>query len=40
MGVFCRGGRGDWTDADEWVGESEGGEDWTGELVYLVSVGE
>ena len=44
MGVFCRGGRGDWTDvgelSGEWVGESEVGEDWTGELVYLVSVGD
>ena len=29
--VFCRGGRGGWTDVDElgseWAGESEGGED-------------
>ena len=37
MGVFCRG---DWTNVGElggeWAGESE--EDWTGELVYLVSV--
>ena len=45
VGVFCRGGRSDWSDVGElggeWaVGESEGGEDWTGELVYLVSVGE
>ena len=41
MGVFCRGGRGDWTDVGEWAGE--GGEDWEGwpgELVYLVSVGD
>ena len=34
---------GDWTDVaelgSEWAGESEGGEDWTDELVYLVSVG-
>ena len=41
MGVFCRGGRGDWTDVGElggeWAGESE---DWTGELVYLVGVGD
>ena len=22
----------------EWAGESNGGEDWTGELVYLLSV--
>ena len=39
MGVFCRG---DWTDVGELggecAGESEGGEDWTGELVYLVRV--
>ena len=31
MGVFCRGGRGDWTDVGEiggeWAVESEGGED-------------
>ena len=31
MGVFCRGGRGNWTDVGElggeWAGESEGGED-------------
>ena len=47
MGVFCRGVRGDWTDVGElggeWAGESEDGEDregWSGELVYLVSVGD
>ena len=42
MWVCCRGGRGHWTDEGEsgskCDGESEGGEDWTGELVYLVSV--
>ena len=31
MGVFCRVGRGDWTDVgelgSEWARESEGGED-------------
>ena len=31
MGVFCKGGRWDWTDVGklggEWAGESEGGED-------------
>ena len=31
MGVFCRGGRGDWTNmgelGGEWDGESEGGDD-------------
>ena len=36
MGVFCRV---DWTDVGElggeWAEESEGGEDWTGELVSL-----
>ena len=37
MGVFCRG---DWKDVSEWAGESEAVEDWTGELVYLVSVGD
>ena len=26
MGVFCRGGRGDWTDVGEWAEDSEGGE--------------
>ena len=32
----------DWTDVSEWAGESEGGEGlggWTGEFMYLVSVG-
>ena len=37
MSVFCRGGRGDWTDVGElggeWAGDSEGVEDWTGEEV-------
>ena len=37
--MFCRVDTWDWTDVGEWAGESEGGEDWTGELVYLVSVG-
>ena len=40
MGVFCRVGRWNWTDVGEWAGETEGGEDWTGELVYLLSVGD
>ena len=38
MGVFCRGGRWDWTDVGElggeWAGESEGGDD---EKVGLVN---
>ena len=39
MGVFCRGSTGDWTAVGELGGEaagkSEGGEDWTDELVSV-----
>ena len=39
VGVFCRGDIWDWTDVGElggeWAGESEGGENWTGELVSV-----
>ena len=44
MGVFCRGGRGDWTDVGELggeaAGESEDREDWTGELVSVGGLSE
>ena len=37
--VLQRGQRG-LDKVGEWAGEGEGGEDWIGELVYLVSVGD